>query len=174
MGAKTSSPSDERHFRQSTRREKVVEHLFVGELLRLFWTQNSNVEVLRPEVDAAGYDIVLTKGRVTRHVQIKASTGKRKDFPINVSLGAQPSGCIVWLIVDEHLQFQKYFWYGARPGWRLPDLEGFPTARRTTPRSDGIRPDRPSIRSVPCAAFKEVESVEAVALKLFGKGSQTV
>lgn len=171
MPAQTSAPADERHFRQSTRREKVVEHLLVGELLRLFWVQNSDVQVLKPEVDAAGYDIVLTKGRVTRHVQIKASTGKRKDFPINISLAAQPSGCIVWLVVDEALEFQKFYWYGSRPGRPLPDIETFPVARRTTPRSDGKRPERPSIRSVPCAEFTEVLSVEALAAKLFGKGA---
>ena len=48
----------------SPRDEKVVEQLFVGELLRLFWILNAEVQVLRPEVDAAGYDIVLTKGRL--------------------------------------------------------------------------------------------------------------
>ncbi len=169
MKSNAASPSDERHFRQSTQREKVVEHLFVGELLRLFWTQNADVQVLRSEVDAAGYDIVLTKGRVTRHVQIKASTGKRKDFPINVSLASQPSGCIVWLVVNEELVFQQYYWYGARPGRRLPDIEAFPTARRTTPPRDGVRPERPSIRSVPCAEFIQVKSIEELAVKLFGK-----
>lgn len=146
----------------------MVEHLFVGELLRLFWVQNADVQVLRPEVDAAGYDVVLTKGRVTRHVQIKASTGKRKDFPINISLAAQPSGCIVWLLVDEALQFKKFHWYGDRPGRRLPDIQSFPVARRTTPRRDGERPERPLIRSVPSAEFTELPSIEALAAKLFG------
>lgn len=168
MAATPSVSPDERHFRQSTRREKVVEHLFVGELLRLFWIQNSDVQVLRPEVDAAGYDVVLTRGRVTRHVQIKASTGRRKDFPINISLAAQPSGCIVWLVVDQELQFLKFYWFGDRPGRRLPDIKDYPIARRTTPRRDGERPERPAIRSVPCAEFKEVPSLEDLAIKLFG------
>lgn len=168
MPANAATPLDERHFRQSTRREKVVEHLLVGELLRHFWVQNADVQVLRPEVDAAGYDVVLTKGRMTRHVQIKASTGKRKDFPINISLAAQPSGCIVWLVVDEALQFKKFYWFGNRPGRRLPDLEVFPVARRTTPRRDGERPERRSIRSVPGTEFTELQSIEALAAKLFG------
>jgi hypothetical protein len=168
MAVTVSAPADERHFRESTRREKVVEHLFVGELLRLFWVRNAQVQVLRPEVDAAGYDVVLTKGRVTRHLQIKASTGKRKDFPINISLAAQSSGCIVWLVVNEALQFQRFYWYGDRPGRRLPDIEVFPVARRTTPRRDGERPERPSIRAVPSAEFTEVPSIEALAAKLFG------
>lgn len=165
------SPSvkDERHFRQSSRREKVVEHLFVGELLRLAWCRNVDVQILRPEVDAAGYDIVVTRGRTARHVQIKASTGKRAQFPINISLAAQPSGCVVWLVVDQALNFTNYFWYGARLGQRLPDLERFKVARRTTRGADGVRPERPAIRAVPYWAFDELDSMETLARKLLGK-----
>lgn len=165
----SASIGDERHFRQSTRREKVVEHLFIGELLRLFWVQNADVQVLKPEVDADGFDVVLTKGSITRHVQLKASTGKRRDFPINISLAAQRSGCIVWLVVSDQLKFEKFYWYGGRPGQRLTDIERFPTARRTTRGKDGVRPERSAIRAVPCNAFTELPSIEAVALKLFGK-----
>ena len=67
-------PVDERQFRSSSHREKVVEHVFLGELLRHLWVSGvSGVQVLKPEVDAAGYDLVLSLGTVIRHVQIKAS-----------------------------------------------------------------------------------------------------
>ena len=75
----------------------------------------------------------------------------------------------MWLVVDSTLNFQKFYWYGDRPGRRLPNIEVFPVARRTTPRRDGERPERPSIRSVPCAEFTEMHSIDGLAAKLFGK-----
>jgi hypothetical protein len=54
---------------RSRHREKVVEHLLIGEVLREMWCRNhTNVEVLKPEVDAAGYDIVLSYLKTMRHV----------------------------------------------------------------------------------------------------------
>ena len=48
-----------RHFLKSRYREKVVEHIFVGELLRYLWARGMDgVEILTPEVDASGYDIL--------------------------------------------------------------------------------------------------------------------
>ena len=65
---------DERQFRSSSHREKVVEHVFLGELLRHLWVaQIAGVQVLKPEVDASGYDLVLSLGKVIRHVQLKTS-----------------------------------------------------------------------------------------------------
>ena len=60
--------TDERHFKSSTHREKLVEHLFVGELLRHLWVSGAaNVEIPKPEVDRTGYDIVVVN---------KVSSGK--------------------------------------------------------------------------------------------------
>jgi hypothetical protein len=49
----------------STLRERIVEHAFVGDALRLLWRNGVvDVEVLRSEFDAHGYDLVMTQGRV--------------------------------------------------------------------------------------------------------------
>ncbi len=65
---------DERQFKSSSHREKVVEHVFLGELLRHLWVAKiAGVQVLKPEVDASGYDLVLSLGKVIRHVQLKTS-----------------------------------------------------------------------------------------------------
>ncbi len=62
------------HSLDSGLREKIIEHLFVGDLLRCLWRRGvRDIEVLRAEVDRAGCDIVLAVGDVTRHVQFKAS-----------------------------------------------------------------------------------------------------
>jgi hypothetical protein len=53
-GAETS------HYLHSTLRERIVEHVFVGDALRWLWVHDvTNVEVLRSEFDAGGYDLVI-------------------------------------------------------------------------------------------------------------------
>lgn len=43
------------HFLYSTSRERIVEHVFVGEMLRRLWQCGiTDVEVLRSEFDAGG------------------------------------------------------------------------------------------------------------------------
>ena len=61
------------HNIRSSYREAVLEHLFVGELLRVLWLRGVHGEVLRPFVDDAGYDLVVDANRITRHIQLKSS-----------------------------------------------------------------------------------------------------
>src|SRR5437762_13235704 len=98
----------ERHFRNSSYRENVVEHLFVGELLKHFCNNNKEaVEVLRAEVDSAGYDLALSCGGTLRYVQLKASVegGRTRHQPISTTLAIHPGACVVWIVVDQHLTF---------------------------------------------------------------------
>jgi hypothetical protein len=45
-------PADSSHYAESSARENLVEHVFLGELLRGLWRKNvRDLEVLRPEVD---------------------------------------------------------------------------------------------------------------------------
>lgn len=58
------------HFRHSSFREKLIEHLFIRELLKLSWLQGDcSLEVAKPEVDNRGYDIVVERDGVVRHIQ---------------------------------------------------------------------------------------------------------
>jgi hypothetical protein len=168
--------ADERHFRQSVQREKLVEHLFTGMLLRHFWRTNMDVDLLRPEVDRLGYDVVVSHGRVTRHIQLKASIvgGKASAQTISGGLAQHPSGCIIWMIVDKHLEFQSMLWFGGNPGRPLPDITGFPHAVRTTPNSEGMKPVRENTRRIKRAAFDNIEGQDlfaGVAIRLFGKSA---
>jgi hypothetical protein len=50
----------DQHSTKSTLRERVVEHVFVGEALRALWRWKVvDVEVLRSEFDAHCYDLVF-------------------------------------------------------------------------------------------------------------------
>lgn len=61
-------------YRESSFREKLLEHVFVSELLQEAWLgRRQTMEVLRSEVDAAGYDLVLECGGTIRYVQLKGS-----------------------------------------------------------------------------------------------------
>ena len=68
-----SSAKSKRDDRHSSYRERLIEHLFVGEVLRTLWLSGiSEVEVLKSEVDGEGYDLVLECRSVVRHIQLKA------------------------------------------------------------------------------------------------------
>jgi len=62
------------HNDQSSFREKVLEHLFVADLLRYLWQRGiTDAEILTAEVDNAGYDLVVDCNQKIRHIQLKAS-----------------------------------------------------------------------------------------------------
>lgn len=89
------SESDSLH---SSRREKLVEHVFAGEVLRALWRAGVHeVDILRAETDASGYDIVIEVGHVSRHIQLKSSaqTAKTARQKVNVALGTKSSGCVL-------------------------------------------------------------------------------
>jgi len=49
------------HYIHSSLREGLLEHIFVGQVMRNLWLRGiRDFEVLRPVTDAAGYDVVLS------------------------------------------------------------------------------------------------------------------
>lgn len=63
-----------KHFKHSSFREKLIEHLFISEMLKLSWKKGDcQLEVMKPEVDNAGCDVVLENNNIIRHIQLKAS-----------------------------------------------------------------------------------------------------
>jgi hypothetical protein len=62
------------HSLHSSYREILLEHLFVGEVMRHLWVSSGKrLEILKPQVDDAGYDLVLELGKIVRHIQLKTS-----------------------------------------------------------------------------------------------------
>lgn len=61
----------------STYREQLVEYVLLAELLQDGWLRRKQrIDVLRADVDGAGYDLVLSCAGVIRHVQLKSSVGR--------------------------------------------------------------------------------------------------
>src|SRR5260221_14609834 len=117
------------HSLLSSYREMLLEHLFAGEVMRHVWISGEDVlkrlEVLKPQVDDGGYDLVLEANDVVRHVQLKASHSHAATHHVNVSfsLARRPSGCVIWSIFEEDtLELGPFLWFGGKPGVRLPVL----------------------------------------------------
>jgi hypothetical protein len=160
------------HFEHSTYREKLLEHLFVGELLRHLWQKGIfNAEFLRPEVDNGGYDLSVGYGSSVRHIQLKTShlKGKASYQKVRTRLAEKPSGCVVWIMFDENtLTLGPFLWFGGEPGKPLPDISTFPIAKHTKGNAMGKKAERSNVRVVKRRFFERLSSIEELAPKLFG------
>ncbi|MGJ9417968.1 hypothetical protein ACHAC9_09405 [Massilia sp. CMS3.1] len=158
---------------QSVYREKLLEHLLVGELLKYSWFEHgASLEVSQPAIDRAGHDIVLEANGVTRHVQLKTSSTVATTGRQNVHLGLaqKPSGCVIWVRFDPaSMVLGPFLFFGSAPGAALPALDGFKVAMHTKGNAQGIKAQRHGLRVVPLSKFKAVDTIAALYATLFGK-----
>src|SRR6266478_521024 len=168
---KRDSPPYTAHYVESSAREKLIEHVFLSELLRGLWRKNvRDLEVLRPEVDSGGYDLALEFKGVTRHMQLKSSfTGaKRSEVTANVKLLDRPSACILWIFFDpDTLSLGPFLWFGGAAGERIPPL-GEKIARHTKPNAMLKKADRPAHRVIAKNRFTTLGTIDDVIEKLIG------
>lgn len=164
MKAKNSS--------SSSYREKVLEHLFVGEIMRYAWFSDiKRIEILKPEVDDSGYDLVVEANNILRHIQLKATFqgSKVARFNIHLGLANKPGGCVIVLLPDpQTLKIEKFLWFGGLPGQKLPDISGNAIGKHAKGNSHGTKTQRPMIRVIPRGTFTRVDGVGAIIEKLFG------
>ncbi len=160
------------HSEHSSYREKLLEHIFIGEVLKYLWSRGVvDVEFLRPEVDNGGYDLVIAYKNVTRYIQLKATHNESKvrEQKVNLRLMDKPSGCVVWVVFNPNdLALETFFWFGGGPGERLPDITGFPVATHTKGNAQGTKTARPNIRVLSISKFKKLTSVGELVEQLFG------
>lgn len=166
-----TQPPDPAHYAESSARENLVEHVFLGELLRGLWRRNiRDLEVLRPEVDSGGYDLALEFRGLTRHVQFKSSfTGARRtDVTASIKLLDRPSACILWIFFDPNtLLLGPFLWFGGAAGEKIPPL-GDKIARHTKPNARLEKADRPAHRVIPKSRFAKLKTIDEVVQKLMG------
>lgn len=151
----------------------VLEHLFVGDLLRCLWRRGDrDIEVLRAEVDKGGYDVVLEANGILRHIQLKAShkTARTREVGINIALARKRSGCVIWMLFDpEKMELGPFLWFGGEPGAPLPDL-GDRIGKHSKADSKGTKAKRPNIRQLRRSRFETLSSMDSVVSALFGCG----
>ena len=166
--------TDDRHTAESSTREKVLEHLFVGDLLRCLWRKRArDIEILRAEVDKGGYDIVLEANGIMRHVQLKSShhRAKTSEVGINTALKRKRSGCVVWIqFHPATMELGPFLWFGGQPGEPLPSL-GDRVGKHNKGDRTGLKAARPNIRLVRKGKFSAPSTIDDVAQALFGVAS---
>jgi hypothetical protein len=120
----------DQNFTHSTLRERIVEHVFVGDVLRTLWRHGvTDVEILRPEFDAHGYDLVMSRGAIVRHIQLKTQAAGKVS--VGSALAEKPSGCVVWIGLNkETLELGPFMWFGGSPGKPLPDISAHQNPKR--------------------------------------------
>jgi len=159
------------HSHDSSLREKVIEHLFVGDVLRCLWCRGGReIEVLRTEVDRSGYDLVVEANGIMRHIQLKSSYrgAKTGNVAIHIDLGRKPSGCVIWIWFDERtMELGPFLWFGGHPGEELPPL-GDKVARHSKGDSTGRKAERPNTRVLAKGKFLKIGTIEDLVEMLFG------
>jgi hypothetical protein len=145
-----------------------MEHIFLSEVLQEFWFKRRQVvEVLRAEVDAAGYDVVLKVGHKTRHIQLKASRqgGQTSQQTINRKLASREGGCVVWIAYDVEEQTGrarlKYRWWDSHHK-KLPDRVG---------RNPRTRKERPNTAVLKKSDFELIDDTATLVKRLFPDSS---
>jgi hypothetical protein len=155
----------------SSKLEKILEARLCAELATDLWLRGiADFEVLRSEVDDAGYDLVLEANGCLRHIQLKASRAGAATAEVSVStrLARKPSGCVVWMLYDpQTLRIERFRWLGGAPGAPLPPL-GDKVTRHTKGDRLGYKAERPGHRTVPKARFDTVHSPADLLDRLFG------
>lgn len=166
---------DSLHFRESSFREKLVEHMFIAELLKHSWNiaRNSNaplIEISRAEVDRCGYDLIAEYGGVIRHIQLKGSVKNAKVArqKVHAALEGKPSACVVWVVLnDEDWSLGPFYFFGGVPGDPIPEL-GDKVAKHEKGDASGEKKERPMMRTVNKGNFRKLLSVEHLWEALFG------
>ena len=164
------------HSSRSSHREALIEHLVTADLLEVLWRKQVWMEVLKPQVDDQGYDLVLEANGVIRHVQLKSSFQGSTVTKVNINslLAHKPSGCVVFVRFNEETLERQYRFFGGKPLRPLGDLSRFKVGKHTKANAQGVKGERPNIRTVPLSQFDPACTCDELALKLFGKAPQPV
>jgi hypothetical protein len=161
------------HTLHSSYREILIEHLFVGEVMRFLWLRGiAQFEVLKPEVDDSGYDLLLEANGIVRHVQLKSSFDEATTARVRASLNLlhKPSACVIWVRFDpQTMELGPFLWFGGLPGDPIPDFSSFRVAKHTRANSKGIKRERPNQRSIPRTKFETIATLELLVSRLFGR-----
>jgi hypothetical protein len=162
------------HYENSSLRENIIEHMFVGLALKALWYRGkTNVEILRSEFDAYGYDLVISAGNIIRHVQLKSGIALKK-VSVSTLLAEKPSGCVLFIQIDDALEMKSFWLFASDAREPLPSLDNFPTTKRTTHNVLGEKPDRTMHREIPKAKFKQYDKLESVLSRLLGESESVL
>lgn len=158
---------------QSVYREKIIEHHLVSCLLIEDWRRGSpDLDILHPEIDRFGYDLLLQRGSVSRYVQLKSSlvTAKTAVQNIHVDLLDKRGGCIIWVLVLANLEVDSFLTLIPSPSSTINEHlnnEEFKVAKHSKANAQGVKLERPHLRVIPRATFTPLHGILALMAALF-------
>ncbi len=104
-------------YEQSTLMEQFGTRTFIKDIRETAWLKfgKKEIMVLRGEVDAFGYDLVLICDKKIRHIQLKLSNSP--DQPVNIKLALKTGGCVVWQRANKNTKAWDcdYYFLGGKP-----------------------------------------------------------
>ena len=156
---------------QSVFREKLIEHLLMGELLKYSWLHHgATLEMSYPSIDRTGHDVVLEANGVTRHIQLKTSSinGTTASQKVHIGLQKKPSGCVIWVCFNpDTLALSPFHFFGGLPGKPMQPIDNFAVAKHTKANAVGVKLDRPNLRILQKAKFETLPTIGALYARLF-------
>jgi hypothetical protein len=66
------------------------------------------------------------------------------------------------------LELGPFAFFGGAPGQKLPNLAGMKVGKHTKGNAQGVKTERPNIRTIPLSKFEQVVSIEQIVTRLFG------
>lgn len=153
------------HSFRSAYREMIVEHLWLGALLRFVWCRGRHAEVLKSVVDDSGYDLVVDVEGSTRYIQLKSvkSNGRARAFTVARTLASKRGACVVVIVVTEQLELDHFRFFEPTDA----AMELLPPVRHTRANAQGLKAVRPNYRAVPLSLFERTNSIDELAMRLF-------
>ncbi len=126
-------------------------------------------DVMRQDVDNAGYDLAMECGNIIRHVQVKTSIENTTTAvqKAHRRLEKKPSACIVWIFYDEKtLSIRHYLLFANK--FDPLNFERHKTAKHSKGNSLGEKKERPNIVTVNKGDFFKFTTIEGLVRELFG------
>ena len=124
-------PTPEFVYRNSRFFENLQEHRFLCDLATHLVLREPPylLNILKAEVDMFGFDLVLSVGEQTRHLQMKTRSGipPSNAYQISETIWTIPGGCVVWMLYSQStLEPTSYYLLG----FPLPGIDEFSLAPR--------------------------------------------
>ena len=124
-------PAPDLIYKNSRFFENLQEHRFLYDLATHLVLREPPqlLNILKAEVDMFGFDLVLSLGEQTRHLQMKTWSGAppSNSYEISETIWTIPGGCVVWVLYSQTtLQPTGYYLFG----FPVPALDTFSPADR--------------------------------------------
>ncbi len=124
-------PEPEFIYQNSRFFENLLEHRFLFDLRRHLVLRQDPLllNVLKSEVDAFGFDLVLAVAEHTYHIQMKTRSGSppANSYELSESLWKLPNACAIWMLYDPKTIEPTGYYLMGKP---LPPIDEFASSDR--------------------------------------------